>query len=268
MKNRLAITVGAAVALAGVVLAWRALAPLVPTAQRTAPASAPEHAEQPVPQPSLLPASLDDPVTSENVAQRAVEIVNRLRSAPDLRRLPDEREDVLLSEARQQVEAYLGGSFERYVECLRRHDANHRLLNPELPEEERTKAADAWRTRVSGIALRHTSVEDVRVRLRFWNGEPVPPDEMSDPYISAAAPTRYGLGGNFDEKDARVRRLTVYEVLVPVAYEFEHKEVGGRGPAWWGLWLASHPDEPNRWLPWRSVLYDPMKIGAQVPPAI
>jgi len=270
MKNRIAIVGGAAIAVLGVVLAWRALGPLVPTASRPPAATSEqlEAAQPQAPQPSLLPASLDDPVTAENLEQRVDAIVKTLGNAQELERLSAARREALLSEAERQLQAYLGGSADKFVENLRRHDANHPLTDPEVSEEDRERFKTGWLATSAGIALKATSVDDVRVRPRFIDGSPVEVDEPSQPAIASTADQRYGLGGRFDDKDAKLRRLTVYEVLVPIAYEYDHKEVGGRGPAWWGLWLASHPDEPGKWLPWRSVLYDPMKIGARVPPAI
>lgn len=112
-----------------------------------------------------------------------------------------------------------------------------------------------WRKLASAISFHPISIDDAVVRPRFIDGREIEQPDLGGP-IWITAPGRYKISD-----DALRGQLTVYEFIVPLLYEYESV----KGPAWWGVWLAKKPGS-DQWVQWRSVIYDPASIGANIVP--
>lgn len=256
VARRVKLAAALGIALAGVILAWRSLGPMGSTGVATVTPnddSGPADAAPIFP----LPASLSDAVTADNVVKVADDLTQRYKSqlaSAVGRRLSAHDEQTLLSEANTLLQINLGGSFEQYVEHQRSTGARNAILDS--GDAEKIAHLKSFWQELAGVVARHPiSIKDAIVRPRYINGQRIDqPDLGSTTWIVAKG--RYRI-----TEDAVRGRLTVYEFIVPVLYQYESVQ----GPAWWGVWLAKKPGS-GKWVQWRSVIYDPAAIGAGVVP--
>jgi len=249
--------IGAGVfAVGGLWLAWRTVGPV---ASRPAPAPASEPPgytlDLSAPGVVALPDDLSTPVTAQTAPTVAADIISRFRadfSRSSQGRPPDE--EGLLNETQAILSIYLAGSFEKYIEHLRATGARSPLLtggNPELVAD----VEHMWRHNAAVISEHPVSIDGALIRPRYINGRDMAPPDLGA-VASVTNRQRYDIPA-----DPVKSRQTIYEVLIPVFYEWEDR----RGPVWWGVWLARSPDS-TRWVQVRSVTYDPAAIDAGVVP--
>lgn len=212
---------------------------------------------------SVLPASLSDSISPDNVEERTEQIIASVSVREAVQRMSADEQASFKDALRQQLPIYLSGDFERFISFLEDAGAAHPLLDEKTASANWSDYQEFWIYNGAGVFGNNISLRDVSVRPLFINGKPIDHETLSLPDVQMAHESRYGLGSLRD--DAVSRRLTIYEILVPVLYERE--EV--RGPVWWGLALALI-DEPGhaRWVPWRSSIYDPASIGVKHAPGI
>lgn len=247
-RKRVSLAVGFAVA--GLIAAWFALSPFLPSGSAPAP-----ERQQPPREQGPIPASFDVQVTPENAQEVVEEITRSFRTGLEEVMIQPSEADAAAAAMRQELEIYLTGDFDRYLETAQSRGANMPALRDPDDEEAVESLRQFWSSTASTIAFRPVAPEDVRVRPRYINGEPLPQPELGKEEVTIA-PSRYGL-----PKDPIQAKMTVVEFIVPVMHIWEGKET----PMWWGVWLAKHP-ESGAWLPWRFSLYDPTREATVIGP--
>jgi len=272
-----------AIALIGVVLAWRAIVPAQRGSGGETSSSAPTETEpngDGPPSPALDFEIVVTPETVAEVVEEATEqIDDAIRSMPR-RSLGVEAERAFVQEARTQLEIYLGGAFDKYLAYIEARGADMSALRGATDEERREKLERFeafWEETASPFALRPISLEEVDVRPRFINGEKIEyegpgrqsgvaisPDRYEIPGVRTVARSRGGgepSASVLREREAVRAGLTIYEVLVPVLYRWEETEA----PAYLGLWFAW--DRINRrWVIWQISTYELTDAGVSISP--
>ena len=258
VKQRIKLAAALTIALVGVMLAWRSLGPVgsgvvVNTTPNVAPAPA-------TPAPSFpLPTSLSIEVTAQNAGQIADKLTDRFKAQLDGAvgyRLRNSDAQPLLAEANALMRITLGGSFEQFAA----HQISTGASNPILDNAATDSAGDfdyeSYWKELAGVVARHPiSIEDAVVRPRYIDGKEIDQPDMG-------YKTWIVVKGRYKIREDPVKgKLTIYEFIVPVLYEYEKV----KGPAWWGVWLAKAPGS-DQWVQVRSVMYDPAAIDAGVVP--
>ena len=143
-----------------------------------------------------------------------------------------------------------------YVVRLRAPGASSPHVDESKTEEERAALRAYWGELAGTVALRPVAVAEVIVRPRYIEGRESPAPDLGA-RSEIVAPARYGLS-----PDPVRSKLTIYEVATPVSYEYGD----ARGLVWWGLWFARDDRRNGAWVVYRSVIYDPGQIGANIVP--
>lgn len=216
--------------------------------------SGPSTPQSPV-EPAPIPESFDIQVTPENAQEVVEETTRSFRTGLEEVMIQPIEADAAAAAVKQELEIYLTGDFNRFLETAQSRGANMLALRASDDEEAIQKYRSLWESTASTIAFRPVSLGEVRVRPRYINGEPVPQPDLGREEITTA-PTRYGL-----PEDPVISSMTIIEFVVPIMHIWEGEET----PMWWGVWLAKHP-ESGDWLPWRFSLYDPTREGTLIGP--
>lgn len=214
--------------------------------------------------------TLETPVTRENtdeVARRVSERVERQwLEQRELSALGVRARDAMTRAVREQMEIYLGGSFEKYLAFQARSGGRREFVDRAAPGPDREAALrtvrEVWETMSSTIALHPVSLDGVTARLRFLNGEErLSADDRSVATIITMPDRWPALSG-----DPGVNRYTIVEVMLPVFYL---RAVDGGPPvagpvyfAIWFVWDAASAD----WRIHQTRLYNPLRIGNLVCP--
>lgn len=271
MSPKWKIAGAALIAAIGVGLAVRSIWPRTFSAERLAKLVEREKEPPPEPKPDRpqypQPKALADVVTVETGRDAAARIVGRQEGEAHRwgQGLPSDKRAALLDEMERQLALYLSADYDAYLDTLRRLGGKHPALEPDRTAEEQEKSRSSWIRMTEGIVNRNLSMGESFIRLRYWRGEKVEIEDLGN-RVSSTAATRYGLGGH--DWDPKKKRLTIYEIVIPVDYEDSMYE-GQGGPVWWGIMFAEDPDEPGVWKPWRSSYYVPDEtIETIAPPAI
>jgi len=236
-----------ALALGGVVAAYFALSPLLSSGPNAAPAPS---QPQPPREQGPIPASFDVQVTPENAQEVVEEIARTFRAGLEEVMIQPMEADAAAAAVREELEIYLTGDFEQFLQLVQSRGANMPALRDPDDEEALENYRHIWSSSASTVAFRPIAMEQVEVRPRILNGEVVEQPDLGSP-ATTTAPTRYGM-----PEDPVQARMTVIEFVVPVMHIWEGEET----PMWWGVWMAKHP-ETGEWLPWRFTQYDPTSSG-------
>ena len=257
-RQHLKFVAAAALASLGLAAAWRVIAPAPPHN----PAGSSSAGQ---PQPATFfyqaPADFPDLVNPQNVRSRAEEVAKLATRSDALVKLSASDRYAIGEAVAEEFAIVLSGSFDGHLARLRATGANSPLLHEGVDEARREAIESLWKERAGVVAFRPVSIRETIVRPRFIRGAEIPQPPLGQMAIYSA-PSRYGLGST--DTDAEKAKLTVYEVIMPVQYNYEYRKISG--PVWWGFWLARDERNPARWLPWRSVVYDPLGVGASVCP--
>jgi len=272
-RNMLRLIGAAMIAAIGMALAWRALGPGVllkrsPSSSLNEGASETTRVKSNGP-PRLTPADFETQVTPENVIEIADGISNRvaalLGEAPAASNLSQTARKALVEEARAQMQIYLSGSFERYMDYTKHRAASMPALeayDPAEREEKLKKLKRFWESTASPVAFRPVSLDDVRVLPRYIQGQEITQPQFlcrqknvsRTRYELTNAPQRSKGDQKFNASIPVRYDMTIYELIVPVYQKQTLRNYKQESPGYLGIWLA-WDQGTEQWMIWQICGY-------------